>query len=343
MRHVFRKQRGAASVEAALSMIIIIPTFMYALFLDDLLRYAADVQETVTSTPWDFTGQDYAHTGEGGNAQNGAKGGLASVEHNARLLYCDHESSGDSYEHAQDCDAENHHNALSGHVCWLNDGAEQVTCDAADTSVGRSSDNDFKRYQGEFGTGGLYRCHAQAIVENYLMPKTFLQKFSQVEKLSKDNWKGRGTIHDNAQEGSDDTAYYLAKQYFALVTDPMALNYADGGGDLAVKPGTYSGDVYQRVENVYAHNAGVKNLFQEYTNFKTALTGELLKDSGSDDGSRPNVSLPAGGSYTQSITEDKGSNDYFATPWSDGSSNRHQKTGEARGDYYMGCKQAADC
>ncbi|ADO76149.1 hypothetical protein [Stigmatella aurantiaca] len=343
MRLVFRNQRGAASVEAALSMIIIIPTFMYALFLDDLLRYAADVQETVTSTPWDLTNQDYAHSDEGGTGQDGTSGGLASVQHNARLLYCDHESSGDSYDHAQDCDAENHHNALSGHVCWLNDGAEQVTCDAVDKSVGDFSDSDFGRYKGKFSTGGLYRCHAQAIVENYLMPKTFLQQFSQVEQLSKENWKGKGSIHGNAQSGTDDTAYYLDKQFFAIVTDPMALNYAAGGGDLAVKPGTYSGDVYDRAESVYANNAAAKNVFQEYRTFKQSLKGELLGTIGDEDGSQPNVSLPSGGEVTQSITEDKGSTDYFATPWEDGAGSQHQKTGEARGNHYMGCKEAAGC
>jgi hypothetical protein len=344
MRQAFRTQRGAASVEAAISMIIIIPTFMYALFLDDLLRYAADVQETVTSTPWDFTGQDYAHTNEGGTAQDGSSGGLASVQHNARLLYCDHESSGDSYDHAQDCDAENHHNALSGHVCWLNDGAEQVTCDAADKSVGALSDTDFGGYMDDFATGGLYHCHAQAIVENYLMPKTFLQQFSQVEQLSKENWKGRGSIHGNAQAGTDDTAYYLAKQHFALVTDTMALNYAGGGGELSAKPGEYSGDVYARVENVYKDVSGANQAFTSYTTFVQSLSSaKLLSDLGNDDPAKPNVSTPAGGSVTQSITEDRGSRDYFTTPWNDGSGDRHRRTGAARGNHYMGCQTAEGC
>ncbi|SEU31773.1 hypothetical protein [Stigmatella erecta] len=343
MRHDFRKQRGAASVEAALSMIIIIPTFMYALFLDDLLRYAADVQETVTSTPWDFTSQNYAHPEEGGTAQNGTKGGLASVEHNARLMYCDHESSGDSYDRGQDCDSEDHHTALSGHVCWMNDGAEQVTCDAVDQSVGNISDWDFTRYKDDFATGGLYQCHAQAIVENYLMPKTFLQKFSQVD-MSKENWKGKGTIHGNAQSGTDDTAYYLAKQHFALVTDTMALTYAGGGGELAVKPGEYSGDVYTRTESVFAENKEADEAFGAYKAFVDLLTSnELLQDVGSEDPKKPNVSMPAGGSATQSIEEDKGSRDYFATPWNDGAGDRHRETGEARGNHYMGCKTEEGC
>jgi hypothetical protein len=344
MRHVFGKQRGAASVEAALSMIIIIPTFMYVLFLDDLLRYASDVQETVTSTPWDFTNQNYAHSDEGGTAQDGTSGGLASVQHNARLMFCDHESSGDSYIHSQDCQSEDHHTALSGHVCWMNEGAEQVTCDGVDQSVGGMSDQDFSRYKNGFAKGGLYQCHAQAIVENYLMPKTFLQKFSQVERLSKENWKGTGSIHDNAQEGTDDTAYYLAKQHFALVTDTMALTYAGGGGELTVKPGQYSGDVYARAENVYGKNGAASEAFGSYNTFVDSLTSnQLVQSVGGVDPSTPNVSTPAGGSATQSIEEDKGSRDYFATPWNDGAGDRHRKTADARGDHYMGCKQEEGC
>ncbi|MDC0711808.1 hypothetical protein POL68_25285 [Stigmatella sp. ncwal1] len=342
MRRTFRKQRGAASVEAAVSMIVIIPVFMYALFLDDLLRYAADVQETVTSTPWDFTNQNYAHSGEGGNAQDGTKGGLASVQHNARLMYCDHESSGDSYDHSTDCDGENHHNALSGHVCWLNGNAEQVTC-ALDSSVGALKDSGFKTYKDAFSKeGGLYQCHAKAIVENYLMPETFLQKFSKVD-LSNENWKGKGGIHDNAQKGDGTTAYYLDRQQFALVTDTMALTYAEGGGDLDVKPEDYEGDVYDRVKNVYDDNDAVQQGLDAAETFGENLNQDLLDSAPYGDLKQPKVSTPPRKSVKQSITEDKGSTDYFATPWNDGAGDRHRKTGEARGNNYMGCKTAEGC
>jgi hypothetical protein len=343
MRRTFWNPRGAASVEAAVSMIVIIPVFMYALFLDDLLRYAADVQETVTSTPWDFTHQNYAHSDEGGTAQDGSKGGLGSVQHNARLMYCDHESSGDSYEHSQDCDAENHHNALSGHVCWLNDNAEQVTCDAVDTSVGALKESGFAAYKNEFGSqGGLYHCHAKAIVENYLMPEKFLQKFSK-EDLSKENWKGKGGIHGNAQAGKEATAYYLKQQHFALVTDTLALTYAAGGGDLNTKPEDYKGDVYDRVENVYSENGEVGTGLTEAETFAKSLSSDLLSTALDSNARKPRVAMPPRGSVTHSVQEDKGSTDYFATPWRDGAGDRHQKTGQARGNNYMGCKTAEGC
>ena len=43
------QQRGAASVEAAISMLIIIPAFMYALFLDDLHCFILDGARDVSN------------------------------------------------------------------------------------------------------------------------------------------------------------------------------------------------------------------------------------------------------------------------------------------------------
>lgn len=350
MRRAFRQPRGAASVETAISMIIIIPVFMYALFLDDLLRYAADVQETVTSTPWDFTTQDYNQPNEKGLKNVGATapaGGGTAVQHLARLMYCDHESSGDSYNDSQDCDALDHHEgrAVSGHVCWLNSGAHQVTCEAVDTSVG-SLGGQYDDYKGEFGTGGLFQCHAKAVVENYLMPKTFLQKFSQVD-MSKENWKdASGDIHSNAVAGTNDTAYYLAQQDFAIITDTWALNDSpESGVDLAVEPGTKSGPVYDRVNNVYSGNTGYTYFNTMNTTFRTALFAKNLLIPGvGDNPATPNVSTPPPGQSTQEIDQDEGgSQNYFSTPWQDGAGDAYRETYDARGDFYMGCSSAEGC
>ena len=337
MRRTSRQQRGAASVEAAISMIIIIPIFMYALFLDDLLRYAADVTEAVTSTPWDFTGQDYMAGGDK----------ASEVQGMARLMFCDHESSGDSYNQGQDCDATDHHDerAFVGHVCWLNDEnkAEQVTCTQADRNAGKVGVGSIDQFTDQFGaSGGLYSCYAKAVVENYLLPKSFLQEFSNVD-LSKENWKGKGDIHGNAKAGTDDTAYFLAQQDFAIITDTLALN--DRAASVAVSPDTKSGVMYERVENIYTDAQGFDRFRTDYTTFKTALDGQnLLMPGVGDDPLTPNVALPEAGQHTQAIESDQGgSKDFFATPWQDGSSNNHEKTYQARGSYYMGCKNPESC
>ena len=67
-----RTPRGSAAVELAALMITLVPLAMYTLYLEDLLFYHLDQQETVVSTPWDFVHGDYrkvARTQILGNAQ----------------------------------------------------------------------------------------------------------------------------------------------------------------------------------------------------------------------------------------------------------------------------------
>jgi hypothetical protein len=349
MRRAFQKPRGAASVEAAISMIIIIPIFTYALFMDDLLRYAGDLQEAVVSTPWDFTIQDYTRPGELGLTEDSGGtsepvGGATLVQRNARRMFCDHESSGDSYNQAQDCDSENHHDgkALSGHVCWLNDNAHQVTCEPVRTNVGDLTDPTFRQYKSRFGnTGGLYECHGRTVVENYLMPKSFLQEFSK-EDLSKENWKKKGSsYHGNAQAGDNDTAYYLEQVNFALITDPWALN----DRNLQVPAGTKSGQVWERANVAYRNNLGYAPAVAASAAFLASAVSEGLLGVGAfDNPATPNISFPSAGSPTVNVTQDTGSRGYFATPWrTSGTRGPYEDTYDARGDYYMGCTSEEGC
>ncbi|AKJ06535.1 hypothetical protein ATI61_105479 [Archangium gephyra] len=369
-----KQQRGAASVEAAISMLIIIPAFMYALFLDDLLRYAADLQEAVVSTPWDFAGQNYTQPNsrglKGGASATKPTGGNLEVQHQARLMYCDHESSGDSYKgdssYVNDCDGEDHHQgkALSGHVCWLNDSdgdgdgnpdAHQVTCEPVQRNVGLLGSDMYSDYHNQFGrAGGMYECHGQEVVENYLLPKSFLQEFAGDEKMSKENWSNDGSsIHENAKKGDKDTAYYLAEQRFALVADSWAVNETPANGgegesaiDMAVAPGTKSGPLYERVSLVYTGNASYTLFQTATTTFLTAASKKLLNPiiltSRPDNPATPNVSLTKVGTSPpkQNIEQDNGSHDYYSTPWKDWSNNPYEKTYGKRGKYYMGCKTA---
>ena len=40
-------------------MIVLIPTILYTMYLEDLLFFKFDLEETVISTPWDFANQDF--------------------------------------------------------------------------------------------------------------------------------------------------------------------------------------------------------------------------------------------------------------------------------------------
>jgi hypothetical protein len=363
MRTARHSQRGAASVEAAISMLIIIPAFMYSLFLDDLLRYAADLQEAVVSTPWDFSGQNFTQPGSRGLGSYRPKsepyGGETLVQNQARLMFCDHESSGDTYsaDADQDCNSQDHHvgKALSGHVCWLNKNAEQITCEPVQTNIGALGDPVYSAYKGRFGnTGGLYECYGKEVVENYLLPKSFLQEFAGDTKMTKKNWKAAGTdIHGNAEKGDNDTAYYLEQQRFAVLTDPWAVNEipsADGNEkesqlDLAVAPGTKSGPLYDRVNLVYQRNLLYAPMAGSVGNFMMTAGQKLLSPGAlalGDSPLTPNVSLTKAGTRPpeQSIRQDKSTASYYSTPWQDWNSDPYKATNSARGKYYMGCNAA---
>lgn len=356
MWHSLRRQRGAASVEAAISMLIIVPAFLYALFLDDLLRYAGDLQEAVTSTPWDLIGQNYEKpSGRRNTAGAATQSTIATVvQHQARLMFCDHESSGDSYNQGQDCDEQTHHEgrALSGHVCWINPQAEQVTCDPVKAEVGLLNNKVFQGYHGSFSpAGGLYECHGKEVVENYLMPQSFLQEFSHVA-LAKKNWKADGKdYHSNAEAGTGATAYYLEKQHFALITDSWALNgdlkASNPGDTLAIRPDDTEGALQERVDYVFKKVPLYQPFLEQDKQFSgEANDHELLADRTPPlDRRTARVSLQKTrmAAPTQDIQEEAGPAHYFATPWKDGSRDAYERTGKNRGEYYMGCKTVEGC
>lgn len=354
-----RRARGAAAVELALSMIVFIPVFMYAIFLDDLLRYSLDVQEATVSTVWDFTVQDYTKPLRKESTVADHPGGLSAVQKYARLMYCDHESGKNDYEGMitgsdgnmtyTDCEGTDHHKALVAHVCWINPKAQQVTCDEPDSSAGSiSTDPLYGRYQNSFTNGGLIRCVAKAVVENYLLPEEFLPEFSK-KKLTRENWKDKGgNVHSNAKEGDSSNAYYIKEQKLAIITDTWALTR-----DAKIEPGTKSGEFYDRVANVYQNpaNGGYTNVVSKSTDFLTSATEELLSSAVMADGilgdlpARPNVAISpqTGGEPTQEISQEMSKKKYFNTEWKDWDKNTNEKTYNARGNWYLGCKQDQKC
>ncbi|HYO57628.1 hypothetical protein [Archangium sp.] len=364
-----RSARGAASVEMAICMLVIVPVFLYALFLDDLLRYSLDTQEAALSTVWDLTVQDYS-----------SKGDPSTVQHHARLMFCDHESGKERYasmtshtgsegkttSNYSDCEGQDHHESLAAHVCWLNDNAEQVTCVGPDKSVGAvNAGGLYDDYHARFTKGGLYKCRARAVVENYLLPKSFLPEFSndhETVNLTKDQWQG--SVHENSTKGTKDNAYYIKEQHLAILTDTWALTDA-----VDIRPGQKdSGNaLYQRVANVYQNrkNPGFEEMDKAAVSFFSDASDSLLNPSmtrplakafpGStevmkaDDPRRPNISIKPhprgdGTEPTETIRQGgSGSQDYFNTEWRDWDKDRNRETYKKRGEFYMGCEDPEGC
>lgn len=366
-----RRVRGAAAVEMAVSLIVLVPVFLYALFLDDLLRYSLDVQEAVVSTVWDFTVQDYTRElpTEGTRSQ-GPKGGLTVVQKQARYMFCDHESGIDSFDQQtytegsetfqsyRDCQETGHHQALVAHVCWINEQAKQVTCEEPEKNVGELGDRLHGSFQGQFTNGGLFKCSAIAVVENYLLPKKFLNNgFSRVD-LSKKFWttKDGKSVHDNSEDGADDTAYYIKEQRLAILTDTWALtrpeNQRPGGAPSKPRQGKDGPQgqrhLLQEVEHLYQAAKEYKTLQSEWDGFLKQAQQELLSSKVPPPGGKPTepslaISPVGEGEPTEKISQAGSSASYFNTEWKDWERDAIPDTHKARKTGYLGCKLGEGC
>ena len=65
-RKAARRTRGGAMVEFVLLNIVLIPLFLYAIFLMDAAYLKLDLQETVVSGVWDFSQRNSEPPGFGG-------------------------------------------------------------------------------------------------------------------------------------------------------------------------------------------------------------------------------------------------------------------------------------
>ncbi|NBD07621.1 MULTISPECIES: hypothetical protein [Corallococcus] len=350
-----RGPRGAASVEMALSMIVLIPIFLYSIFLDDLLRYSLDAQEAALSTVWDYTTQDYTQplkpnrTGSGGT----------QIQYFSRLTFCDHESGLDRTDKKGsdgsylDCSDPDHHKAVVAHVCWMNNNAKQVTCEEPEKGAGGGMEPRYLMYRGQYTNGGLVKCSARAVVENYMLPETFLPQFGKEPKLVKKNWKGEGDVHGNAEAGTggkDGNAYFLKQQQMSIITDTWALTK-----EADTEPGDKSGELHDRVSSAYRTSVKYLSMAEAYATFSQRITQDLLSPLAlvmGDSPLSPNLAIKPhdGRTPTPSISikqEGRGGRgaNYFTTEWKDWDSNKSEsiyKHGQ-RGEWYLGCKDAEKC
>lgn len=331
----FRNEDGSATVEMAISMLVIVPVLLYALFLDDLLRFRLDAQEAAVSSVWDLTNLDYQ---KGSNFQNG-------VTHDADMMFCNHTSAYDSFDKAEDCNSAKHHKALAGHVCWLPKGAQQVICKqsdrllAANYTLGKLQPAN--SFADSYTKGGFFSCSAREGVLNYLMPKNFLQQFSSIE-LNKSK-RFTGNTHTAAKSASQKEVYLLSWEQLGILTDTWALNDSPN-----VKAGK-SGPLHDRVQKIYKGTIEWPFYALDGTEFFAKAMGKFLNPlycyqplggiNGfmGDNPFDPAVSMVAGSDSSPPPKV----NGYYATPWLDWKSNEYQKTWQSgRGQWYMGHKQA---
>ncbi len=262
-----RKPRGGAAVETAVMLIALIPLIMCSFYLQDLLFYHLDQDEGVYSSTWDFLSFDYRHIGEkdaykgdpNPHAAADAKNIPSYVTKANRFTYGDHTSAYNNYG-SEDMDSYQHHQALAAHECWLaneNGGAadnqgQQITCwSVSNNTIDIGNPSPIYPNNIALGalTGNVYACRGRLGVENYFLPKKFLN-FGKKNKAGNvgltpdldsgemkryDVPTGSGattTIHDNAKNDS----YLLPEGVFRVMHDSWALNYVRSSTDLTHYP-----------------------------------------------------------------------------------------------------------
>lgn len=328
-------ERGSAMVEMALSLIVIIPLVFYAILLNDLLATRLDLQEAVLSSTWDFTNQDYE--------QGAADDIVADVQHLDRLMWCDHTSAIDSYDHATDCSGESHHTNMGAHSCWLAPGAEQITC-SVDAGVGQFSGGVAGRFASDYTRGGMFTCTGRIAALNYFVPQQFFSEFSSVDLTDRE--KQSGSVHGSAQSAGGGDVFLYAEQRFSLLVDTWALNTTED-----VAPDDKSGRLYERVKTIYEGNAGYAAFAAaDLAFFGAALEKQLLNPAFpalGDDPLDPAVSILHGDASSPPpkvrIEQDSGTGTYHATPWKDWEDDPYSNTWDQRGKWYMGCEEAEQC
>jgi hypothetical protein len=332
MRRSHRRSRGQATVELALATILIVPIFLYVLFLEDLLRHKLTLQEAVVSTPWDFNALDYERYDGDVDSQ---------VGNFARMMWCDHTSAYNSYDKAFECgddDPDRHHKAVSAHVCWMvepdGQGEPEVHCsrnpDVADGYFGLIPGiDDFKN---KANKGGQISCTAFTGVLNYYLPQKILQQFSKVDTTRTEYLRGT-SVHDHYGISAQNI-YRLTRQHFSVLHDPWAqTSVVDVSG-----PG--SGTLHDRTQYVYGHWLGTVMGFVPSLAFIAKGIQEKLigpqalpfYDSPlSDNLMDANVAFKkaAGGTI----------DNFYPSPWKDWQNNPVEGAYNARGKYYMGATQ----
>lgn len=236
-----RRRRGGATVELALTMIVVVPLVAYAIFLDNYTLYFLDWQESIVSSPWDYTTHDYTKPMDPG-----------TIQHVIRLEFCDHSTAYSSWDANYDCSENTHHaGALGAHQCWLATGGEQVTC-SKDDSIGKNIEYIFGN---AFNKGGLISCTSKLGVQNYFMMQKFFHWWAKKDVTDHEKQTG-SDIHGNAQGSASANVWVFGDKtpdYAGVVTDPWACNHVD-----AVDPGppATGNDFFKRMNTYYQFKAG---------------------------------------------------------------------------------------
>lgn len=311
MKTMTRRQRGSATVELALLMIVIIPTLLYTFYLEDLLFYKFDLEETVVSTPWDGAIVNYRGGGDTG-----------SIVTAAMQTFWDHTSAWNTYNDARFDGRETvHHQAMTAHQCWLAKGGQEVQC-GFDKSVGISVEPTFNF----MNQGGMLSCDAILGVQNYFLPEKFFSWWGKNDLADQSKMK----MHTNDNAGIHAAArqdpYLYPKMYFGVVFDSWALNKTDD-----ISPNDLPFNDFSKWVNIEYSFSGRRGKREDAKQFlQDAVDKEILGSALGMDLSGDMIDTPP---IAFNNNGDRKFSKHHASGWND---SRHEQTYNSMQNKYFG-------
>lgn len=416
-RKAARRARGGAMVEFVLLNIILIPLFLYAIFLMDAAYLKLDLQETVVSGVWDFSQRNTEPPG-------GTSGLMPPNDHDKnneqehltatkamRMLYSDHTSAyddgaevsqgngvysdldhirgnGDGSAAPSVTGHQKHHTGFGAHYSFRfeNGPDTQFECGLSN-DMSWNPDPNFQGFGNSgFNAGGQVRCEATGFIYNYIIPETFLQEFSKVKMADKNLKIRKNTTGKGTHEWQDDGASVTTDNIIAYETAGISFNtwaLRNGAKNRdSYGPGNYNGQLndadvrvpvpmpsgsdpaanpfFRRVQYLYAANGTAvatyaqimgaagqlmskasSNKIMQMQNFPAGATGVnvLPNIMGVHVTARYKPNGNAADVRSQTKPGLFGGSKFQSTPYS-GANNTYQSMANARGSYYMGCKNA---
>ncbi|QRK08213.1 hypothetical protein JQX13_51220 [Archangium violaceum] len=370
------RRRGAALVETALLMLVLIPLLLYAIFLMDAAYMKLDLQETVVSGLWDFSTRNR----EAGKKDNERLDELALTSRAVRATYSDHTSAfddgaevdapgyGDTSRIRGNHDHQKHHKIYFAAQYTFRFDANvgpdtQFKCTVKeDSSWANDVTNVLPTFaNSRYNAGGQVVCEATGYIYNYLLPEKLFTEFTEV-KMSDLTKRGTGS-DSHAYQGQGNNI--IAKERGSLFFNTWALRTGsetgrldektdigarEGGGD----PQNVEGPFYDRVVATYSDIPSYAAVTAASANFTSkAMSTDLMTAVTAGARTREVAGLPnmAGtflvarykpqspGQKQQSPQDFIGGKGYQSTPYS-GVNNKYVNAYNKRGVHYMGCKQA---
>lgn len=265
-----RRESGAAVVELAILLLVLVPILFAALFLGDAVRFRLDVQQAVTSTAWDHAVARWDHDADGKEPDDVRP----AFDAHARALLCDHSMAhhrpGGASQDCGDQVPKHHRRTLAAHLLWSDEGGGDfrdrgVRCtydrgaarpDHPLYPVPTPGELRLRGIHDRWTFGGQVSCEATAWLYNYFVPESPFPEFTD-EKLAdpkklpnlRDRFDGGAGVRRNAGQ-----PHLSLTHRFAILADTWA---SDDPRDRPLAegcraPGEADHGVLRRVEDLWS-------------------------------------------------------------------------------------------